>query len=168
MACKRSLHGSALPCPAGRSVPDRRRTGAPKASATGRDRTLGPCWVRGAAGSQGHGWSPAVTSGETEPQVGRPPGQAPRATPAARSDCGLGGHLLWHPSTLPTGSTCEVLWFGRPVRRVRADGRRRWDRPAGGLGRTGREHPGRTLAPGPRRWWAPAWDGLGTSRTGHG
>jgi hypothetical protein len=38
---------SALPCPAGRSGPWSRRTGAPMASATGRDRTprsaLGPC-----------------------------------------------------------------------------------------------------------------------------
>jgi hypothetical protein len=31
-----------------------RRTGAPEASGTGRDRNLGPCWVRGAPGPQGH------------------------------------------------------------------------------------------------------------------
>jgi hypothetical protein len=120
---------------------------------------LGP-WRSGITGAR------MVTSGETEPQVGRPPGQAPRATPAARSDCGLGGHPLWQPST-PAGITCEVLRFGRPVRRVRAGGCR-WYRPAGGLGRTGREHQGRTLVSGLRRWWAPAWDGLGRSRTGHG
>jgi hypothetical protein len=38
MACKWSGLGSALPCPAGRSGPWPPRTGAPKASATRRDR----------------------------------------------------------------------------------------------------------------------------------
>jgi hypothetical protein len=37
-----------------------RRTGAPEASATGRDRTLGPYWVPGAPGPQGHERSPTV------------------------------------------------------------------------------------------------------------
>jgi hypothetical protein len=54
---------SALPCPADRSGPWSRRTGArrrPRPDGTG---PLGPRWVRGAPGPQGHGWSPAVTSG---------------------------------------------------------------------------------------------------------
>jgi hypothetical protein len=42
MACKWSRLGSALPYPAGRSGPWSRRTGAPMASATGRDRNPGP------------------------------------------------------------------------------------------------------------------------------
>ena len=43
MACKGSWLGSALPCPAGRSGPWSRRTGAPMASATGRDRNPRVC-----------------------------------------------------------------------------------------------------------------------------
>jgi hypothetical protein len=59
MACKRSWLGSALPCPAGRSVPGSRRTGAPEASATRRDRSppwrggAGPCWVRSRKANRG-------------------------------------------------------------------------------------------------------------------
>jgi hypothetical protein len=110
-------------------------------------------------------------------------------SPGARRECGswasrlpqvghLGVGVVMEPSMVLAstpvhredgrGLPCDALPVGLPVRRVRADGRRRWYPPAGGLGRTGRAHQGRTLAPGPRRWWAPAWDGLGRSRTGHG
>ena len=64
-------------------MPSERRR-RPRPDGTG---ALGPRWVRGAPGSQGHGWSPAVTSGDAEPQVGQPSSQAARATPAAGSDC---------------------------------------------------------------------------------
>ena len=63
----------------GLAVPDRpigpwsRRTGAPEASATGRDRALGPQWVRGALGPQGRERSPTGTTGDEEPQVTGPP-----------------------------------------------------------------------------------------------
>src|SRR5512132_2448198 len=128
---------------------------------------LGPRMVRAATVVDGRRRSATVTSGEEYPQVGWTSAQPASTTPGSGSDCGPGGHPLWHPSTLPTGITGGVLRFGLPVRRVRADGCR-WYPPAGGLGRTGREHQGRTLVSGPRRWWAPAWDGLGRSRTGHG
>jgi hypothetical protein len=74
MACKGSTLGSTLPCPAGRSVPGRggpERRRRPRPDGTG----PGPCWVRGALGPQGHERSPAVTSGEENPQLGRPPAQ---------------------------------------------------------------------------------------------
>ena len=84
-----ALIGLAVP---GRPIgPWSRRTGAPKASATGRDRTLGPCWVRGAPGPQGHERSPTVTNGQEEPQVHEPPGQTARTTRTGRSDCGPEG-----------------------------------------------------------------------------
>jgi len=84
--------GSALPCPAGRSGPWSRRTGAPQASATGRDRTLGPCWVRAAPGPKGLGESPAVTTGQHESQVDGYPTPAAGMRRAGRSDCGPEGH----------------------------------------------------------------------------
>jgi hypothetical protein len=37
------------------------------------DGTLGPHWARDALGPQGLGRSPAVTSGQDEPQIGRAP-----------------------------------------------------------------------------------------------
>jgi hypothetical protein len=92
---------SALPCLADRSGPWSRRTGAPQASAAGRDRNLGPRWVRGAPGSQGHGWSPAVTSGHEEAQVGGRLTHAARTTPTGGSDCGpegRGSSPLGHPT----------------------------------------------------------------------
>jgi hypothetical protein len=65
--------GLAVP---GRPIgPWSRRTGAPQASATGRDRILGPCWVRVPPGQQGHERSPTVTSGEEKWQVDRPSAQ---------------------------------------------------------------------------------------------
>ena len=128
---------------------------------------LGPRWVRAATLVYGHRRSPTVTSREEYLQVGWTPAQPARTSSGSGSACGPRGHPLWHPSTPPAGITGEVLRFGLPLRRVRADGGR-WCRPAGGLGRTGREHQGRRLVSGPCRWWVPAWDGLGRSRTGHG
>jgi hypothetical protein len=96
--------GLAVP---GRPIgPWSRRTGAPGASATGRDRPLGPCWVRGAPGPQGHERSPTVTSGEEKQQVGRPPAQAARTTPASGSDCGPEGR----------GSTLSVICWQQALR----------------------------------------------------
>jgi hypothetical protein len=94
--------GLAVP---GRPIgPWSRRTGAPEASATGR--ALGPCWVRGAPGPQGHERSPTVTSGEEKQQVGRPPAQAARTTPASGSDCGPEGR----------GSTLSVICWQQALR----------------------------------------------------
>ena len=129
---------------------------------------LGPRWVRVTTVAHGHHWSPTVANGSEKPEVVGPLAHATAMLQAGDSDCGPEGHPLWHPWTLPAGITCDVLPFGLPVRWVKADGHRRWYRPTGGLGRTGRGHHGRTLVSGLRQWWALAWDGLGRSRTGHG
>ena len=84
--------GQVRPCrarPADRSLVAEDRSAA--GSAAGRDRILGPCWVRGALGPGG---PRAVTNGHQrreEPQVERPPAQAARTTPTCGSDCGPEG-----------------------------------------------------------------------------
>jgi hypothetical protein len=72
--CFRS--GIGLACPAGRSVPSRGGPQHQKASATGRDRAPGPCWVRVTTVELGHGRAPTVAYGSEEPQVGDPSAQA--------------------------------------------------------------------------------------------
>jgi hypothetical protein len=97
-----------VPACIGLAVPGRpigpwsRRTGAPEASATRRDRTLGPCWVRGAPGPQGHERSPTVvvTNGEEKWQADEPPAQAARTTPASESDCDPEGSFAWRAGML--------------------------------------------------------------------
>jgi uncharacterized Zn-binding protein involved in type VI secretion len=109
MACKWSGLGSALPCPAGRSGPWPPRTGAPQASATERDRTLGSCWVRAAPGPKGLRGSPAVTTGQHESQVDGYPTQAAGMRQAGRSDCGPEGRRI-------VRATSTVLITGRVLR----------------------------------------------------
>ena len=79
MACKGSRLGSALPCPAGRSVPGR---GGPERRSV-RDRTgpepAGTRWVHPEPAGRGLQRAPAVTTGAKEPQV-RPPAQPPPGT----------------------------------------------------------------------------------------
>jgi hypothetical protein len=103
--------GSFLPCPAGRSVPGRggpQRQRRPRPDGTG----PGPCWVRGALGPQGHERSPAVTSGEENPQLGRPPAQAARTMPAGEPDCGPDGREGSSASPVVRTGTDE---FPRPT-----------------------------------------------------
>ena len=96
MACKGSRLESALPCPAGRSVPGRggpERRRRPRPDGTDPRSALGP-WP---TGTTGHERSPTVTSGEAEPQVGRPLAQPARTTPASGSDCGPEGRIQGRP-----------------------------------------------------------------------
>ena len=94
-----ALIGLAVP---GRPIgPWSRRTGAPKASATRRDRTLGPCWVRGAPGLEGHERSPTVTNGSDEPQAtGLRLSKLGCCLPAD-SDCGPDDHAESVPAGRP-------------------------------------------------------------------
>jgi hypothetical protein len=92
---------SALPCPAGRSVPGRGgpvRRRRPRPDGTG---ALGPCWVRGALGPQGREWSATVTAGNEEPQVAQPPAQAAGTTRTSGSDCGPEGRGFESLTQLP-------------------------------------------------------------------
>jgi hypothetical protein len=87
-----SMPASSLPCPAGPIGPWSRRTGAPGASATVRDRT--PRSARGPWADwepQGHDRPPTVTRGEENPRVDWPPGRPARITPGSESDCGPEG-----------------------------------------------------------------------------
>jgi hypothetical protein len=91
---------SALPCPAGRSVPGR---GGPERRRL-RDRTgptLGPHWVRGAPGPQGHERSTTGTTGNEEPQVAWPIAQAAGTTPTSGSHCGPEGRGFESLTQLP-------------------------------------------------------------------
>jgi hypothetical protein len=88
--------GLAVP---GRPIgPWSRRTGAPQASATGRDRSrsvrAGSVAHRDHRGTSGQQRSPA---GKRNPQVSRIPAQAARTTPAAGSGCGPQGHQAHRP-----------------------------------------------------------------------
>jgi hypothetical protein len=131
-----AMIGLAVP---GRPIaPWSRRTGAPQTSATGRNRPLGPCWVRGAPGPQGHERSPTVTSGEEKQQVGRPPAQAARTTPASGSDCGPEGRGFESPRS--THVSAPVLGRTSPGRPGKYDRR---GQDAEGEGQENPEH-GRT------------------------
>jgi hypothetical protein len=131
------LHGmQGVKARIGLAVPGRpigpwsRRTGAPEASATGRDRTLrsvlGPRRTR-TTGAR------TVTNGEDNPQVVRPPAQAARTTPAAGSDCGPNGRGSVDPSRAEAGADARcphplarssaTRFRGRPGRQPR---RSRW------------------------------------------
>ena len=82
--------GSALPCPAGRSVPGRggpERRRRPRPDGTGPRSVLGPLRT----GPQGHERSPTVINGQEEPQVGWSAAQPARTTAGSGSDCGPEG-----------------------------------------------------------------------------
>ena len=97
---------SALPCPAGRSVPGRRgpeRRRRPRPDGTAPSVRAGSVAHRDHRGTSG---SPTVTNGQEEPQVGEPPGQAARKTLTGRSDCGPEGRGFESPRSphrLPAG-----------------------------------------------------------------
>jgi hypothetical protein len=81
---------------------DRSLVAEDRSAAGVRDQTgpgLGPCWVRGAPGPQGHERSPTVTNDEENLQVDEPSAQAARTTAGSESDCGPEGRLgAWTPT----------------------------------------------------------------------
>jgi hypothetical protein len=88
--------GSALPCPAGRSVPGRggpERRRRPRPDGTGPRSVLGPLRT----GPQGHERSPTVINGQEEPQVGWSAAQPARTTAGSGSDCGPEGRGFESP-----------------------------------------------------------------------
>jgi hypothetical protein len=99
------LHRPCRARPADRSLVAEDRSAAGVRDRTGPD--LGPCWVRGAPGPQGHERSPTVTNGEENLQAGGPSAQPARTTPAGGSDCGTEGRFL-----------SFVLLYGYPATRL--------------------------------------------------
>jgi hypothetical protein len=106
MACKGSRLGSALPCPAGRSVPGPRRTGPPEASATGRDRNPDAHEIahgtrRDTPGCASTGRDDALVSAQREGlvQAKRGPASTPRAQ--FRSRLAATAHPMAEPQRRP-------------------------------------------------------------------
>jgi hypothetical protein len=89
----------ALPCPAGRSGPWSRRTGAPEASATGRDWSHPPSWWPVRAGSAPHRKTAVLAGHERSRRVRRNP-----SSPHLRA-LDLGRWRRMEAASNPTSST---------------------------------------------------------------
>ena len=144
MACKGSRLGSALPCPAGRSVPGRggpERRRRPRPDGIGQP--AGPCWVRMTTGTPGSRRARAVTTGRLNPQVNAPWRRRP-GTPE-EADGGFESHLL-RPCS---GTVCARQSGCRLV----SEGAGGPDVPGLALG-DGHPPAGRPLSPG-SSWTSP-------------
>ena len=131
---------SALPCPAGRSIPGRggpERRRRPRPDGIGQP--AGPCWVRMTTGTPGSRRARAVTTGRLNPQVNAPWRRRP-GTPE-EADGGFESHLL-RPCS---GTVCARQSGCRLV----SEGAGGPDVPGLALG-DGHPPAGRPLSPGSR------------------